>query len=272
MSRSDRVFYVYEHREVDTGRVFYIGKGKGRRAFQRQSRNRYWRHIVRKHGFVAHIIFDNLSEQDALRLETALTYAYGMDQLAVLTAGGAGTAGFQHSPETKARMSATRRGRIHSSEAKARMSLAVKSSAVEMERRTEKWRSDNNPSKCQVNRTKSSERMVDNNPMFSAETVEKMRRAKLGRTLSDEHKALISEALRGEKHPLFGKERSTETCSKMREGNRWRMKSVRTLCGLTFESTKAAAIATGARQGNIVNCCRGRTKSAGGYQWQYVTA
>jgi hypothetical protein len=38
----------------------------------------------------------------------------------------------------------------------------------------------------------------------------------------------------------------------------------------TYSSIREAARQTGARQYSIVNCCRGRCKSAGGYVWKYA--
>jgi len=46
------MFYVYEHTRNDTGLVFYVGKGNGKRLNVGKngggSRNRYWKHIVPK--------------------------------------------------------------------------------------------------------------------------------------------------------------------------------------------------------------------------------
>ena len=39
---------------------------------------------------------------------------------------------------------------------------------------------------------------------------------------------------------------------------------------LEFSSTHEASRQTGINQGNIVSCCNGKLKSAGGYQWQYL--
>ena len=42
-------FYTYFHTRNDTGKVFYVGKGKGRRAHE-PGRNPHWKNIVAKHG------------------------------------------------------------------------------------------------------------------------------------------------------------------------------------------------------------------------------
>lgn len=65
-------FYVYVHRRADTGEVFYIGKGSGRRAWATQYRTDYWRRVRDKYGIVIEILewFDK--EEDAFRNEKVL--------------------------------------------------------------------------------------------------------------------------------------------------------------------------------------------------------
>lgn len=53
----------------------------------------------------------------------------------------------------------------------------------------------------------------------SEETRLKMRLVHLGTRLSDEHKQKISESLKGDKNPFWGKHHSTETLEKVRESN-----------------------------------------------------
>jgi hypothetical protein len=43
------MFYTYAH-YTPQGRLFYIGKGTGRRATAEVSRNQHWRNVVQKHG------------------------------------------------------------------------------------------------------------------------------------------------------------------------------------------------------------------------------
>lgn len=66
-----RGFYVYIHRRVADGEIFYVGKGKDNRAWT-TSRNRYWKRVARKHGVVVEICQDGLVEDDAFLLEAWL--------------------------------------------------------------------------------------------------------------------------------------------------------------------------------------------------------
>lgn len=62
-------FYVYLHRRATTGAVFYVGKGRGRRAWGRAQRNRHWRNIASKNGVLVEILMSGMVERDAFELE-----------------------------------------------------------------------------------------------------------------------------------------------------------------------------------------------------------
>lgn len=67
---ADKIFYVYQHLRADTGEVFYVGKGKGKRLTSR-GRNEYWKRIVEKHGLIVEVIAEKLTETDAFELEVS---------------------------------------------------------------------------------------------------------------------------------------------------------------------------------------------------------
>ena len=70
-------YYVYLHRRGTDNEVFYVGKGKGRRAWHTWGRNKHWRNSVDKHGFFVDIVVDDLQEWYAFELETQLIDYYG---------------------------------------------------------------------------------------------------------------------------------------------------------------------------------------------------
>lgn len=96
-------FCVYEHIRLDTGRVFYVGKGSGDRPFRSSSRNQHWQRIVAKAGFAVRIIFRTECEELALFAEEELIAKHRLigTPLANLTAGGEGVSGF-HRKQTPA--------------------------------------------------------------------------------------------------------------------------------------------------------------------------
>ena len=65
-------YYVYAHVRKDTNKVFYVGKGYGKRAFSKASRNRYWRRIVEKHGYYVFFYLENVTEIHAYSEEKAI--------------------------------------------------------------------------------------------------------------------------------------------------------------------------------------------------------
>lgn len=66
------MFYTYAHVRNDTNKIFYIGKGNGKRAWSKFGRNNYWNRIVNKHGFTAQILAEWKEEKEALDHEVLL--------------------------------------------------------------------------------------------------------------------------------------------------------------------------------------------------------
>ena len=65
------MFYNYIHKTADTGQVFYVGKGKGQRAWSR-ARNKKWHNVATKHGHVVEIVWNAENEQESLDYEVWL--------------------------------------------------------------------------------------------------------------------------------------------------------------------------------------------------------
>lgn len=93
----DNRFFVYLHRRATDNKVFYVGKGTGRRNLSRSGRNAHWHNVMRKHGIVQEIIFDGLSHQEALDLEAdaIAEMTYFGEPLTNKNAGGTGFAGMR---------------------------------------------------------------------------------------------------------------------------------------------------------------------------------
>jgi hypothetical protein len=70
------MFYVYIHRRLSDGRVFYVGKGHGNRRKQKTSRSEYWKNVANKHGFKSYIVKKYEIEQDAYEHEKRLIEFY----------------------------------------------------------------------------------------------------------------------------------------------------------------------------------------------------
>ena len=70
-------YYVYLHVKATDGTPFYVGKGRGRRAFSLHSRSNLWNNVVNKHGFNVIHVANNLTEQEAFTFEKVLVSKLG---------------------------------------------------------------------------------------------------------------------------------------------------------------------------------------------------
>jgi len=116
-------FYVYEHWRLDRDECFYVGKGKGGRAYKMRDRNRFHTAIVQKiqrDGFAIEvkIVASGLTEEAAFSLEKeriAFWRNSGAD-LANATNGGDGISGFKMSEESRLKMRNAKLGKKQSLE------------------------------------------------------------------------------------------------------------------------------------------------------------
>lgn len=101
-------FYVYLHRRASDGKVFYVGKGRNKRAWSKSERNDRWNKTYRKHGLIVDIAFESLSEDEAFELEVQtileMRHCYE-DTICNITNGGEGASGYKHTDEAKERFS-----------------------------------------------------------------------------------------------------------------------------------------------------------------------
>ena len=74
-----RGYYVYVHKDPETGAVFYVGKGHGRRAWQRTGRHQLWLGKTRdlKGLWDVGLVHTDLSEIEAFELEARLVKEHG---------------------------------------------------------------------------------------------------------------------------------------------------------------------------------------------------
>lgn len=73
---SENEFYIYEWFNIDTGEVFYVGKGKKYRYKNKSQRNQYFKNYINKHKCDVRKVFINLSEQEAFDREIKLIKSY----------------------------------------------------------------------------------------------------------------------------------------------------------------------------------------------------
>lgn len=93
------------------------------------------------------------------------------------------------------------------------------------------------------------------------------------KVLHEDTKELMSSARSGEQHAMFGKHHQDEAKELLREANRkevqqWSRDGSELL--RTFRSIEEATQETGADGSHITKVCRGKRKTAGGFQWRFV--
>lgn len=229
---TERSYFVYVHRRLDTGEVFYVGKGTRTnlkqyiRANTTVRRNIFWRRIVAKAGgFKSEVLADFFDERDAFSCECELIALYGKQAnggvLCNLTDGGEGHAGLSPSLETRRKMSDKARGIPKPEHVKRAVSLAQRgvpnppeqSSAHSIRMRGEnhpKWGKKDSPETC-------------------------AKRA-----------ASMKGKLAGDKHPFYGKKRPLEVVAKFSGANGpSARKVIDTLTGHIYGCVKDAAAAVG---------------------------
>ena len=122
------MYYVYQHRRNDTNAVFYVGKGKGYRCNQKTGRNIYWHRVADKHGYSIEKVVTNLDEELALLVEYELIDQYKKLNfvLSNLAEGGKGSSGYKFTTNQIENVRVAHVGKKHSAETKAKMSAIKK--------------------------------------------------------------------------------------------------------------------------------------------------
>lgn len=124
-------FYVYEHIRLDTGAIFYVGKGTGNRCFVKSHhhRSQFWQRVVQKAGgFSVNIFVKDIDEKSAFIAEQERISQLRADgiQLCNMTDGGDGTSGWIKTAEWRQKVGAKHKGKIVSAEVRAKISASVK--------------------------------------------------------------------------------------------------------------------------------------------------
>lgn len=185
-------FYTYFHTRNDTGAVFYVGKGAGRRAYS-VARGRHWRAIYKKHGRTVHFAMVGLSEEAAFQHEKFLIAHFRNAGCSLInqTDGGDGTSGFNHSIETKDAISKSLTGHSVSAEARAAISKSIKGRKIHTPESKEKI------SKAQVGKKK-----PDSMRKKLSESTKGRLRAHMTPELMKRVQSLAAQAVRGTKQAV----------------------------------------------------------------------
>lgn len=259
-------FYVYEHWWLDRDECFYVGKGKGRRAYNMVWRNPYHKAIqtkVANEGFAIEvkIIASGLSEKEAFSLEIeriAFWRSAGIE-LANMTGGGEGIS--NPSEEVRKKISKAKIGNKN---------MVGRKLSEETKNKISKAHSGKKPNWDVINKlseiNKGHKRSVGKKD--SAETRAKMSAARMGnkyaqgRIWTEEARKKVSERNKGKKM-------SPEAIEKTTKASR---KPVRCLTdGKIFISAIEAGKFYGLfNHAKVAEVCRGVRKTAAGRTFEYI--
>lgn len=285
-------FYVYLHRRNDTNSVFYVGKGFGKRAWKKADRNQFWKRVESKHGRSVEIYKQNLTESEAFSLEKDLIRKFGRETLCNLNDGGEG--GTRPAESSRLKMSQSRKGvkfteehkdklRVaaskhkHTDETKLKLSIINKGKVgVKHTDETKRKLSESRKGvvftkeHCQKisegKRGKSSRKLTE-------QEKENLRKVNIGKVVSSETRQKISDANKGKRH---SKEALLKITASNRAKNELTKKPILCSNGTSFSFSgdavkwlRSIGFETASRS-NIVNCCRGRLRTAYGFTWVYI--
>ncbi len=274
-------FYVYAHRRADDGRVFYIGKGSGRRAWVTRRRNPFWTNTAYKHGLAVEILASGLSCDEALSMEIAKIAEIGIDRLCNLTVGGEGASGYVMSEENRRLLSLRLTGREVSIETREKISSANsgrKRSAEAVMRHAESIRGRKlSPEHIEKIRA------GNVGKVFSAESREKISKAMAARVITEEARKNMSLSHIGKKRSAESIAKQSKTMKSKSDEEVMRMKSSQTKAiecsnGMVFLSLSAASkwlldeMGLKNCKGAVSACARGIRGSAYGFSWKYLEA
>lgn len=267
-------FYIYQHRRLTDGKVFYVGKGHKGRAWSKDRRNAHWRNVVAKHGYTVEILEDGLQAWYAYEreIEVIAQRVESGCRLTNLTSGGDGVVGYTWTDEHRAKTGSATRSLWQNPEYRDKVLHGVSLGQKRIWADPEYKAAMVAKMQAGIDMGAKSRRTSESNIKAWADPEARAKRV-----------AGIKEARKNSPNKAVEDERlrsmwdDPERKKQLRESKRGHMKPV--LCvdvGITFDAIKAATRwlveqgFTSAAKANVRSACQGKMKTAYGYRWQFV--
>jgi hypothetical protein len=203
-------FYVYEHIRKDTGAVFYVGKGSGKRCKHFVNRGKFWNNFCKsKDNVEVRLPIKNVDEEFSLLAEVELIDLYRRRgvKLVNISDGGEGTSGWIPSEETRQKIGEANKhtpkasgekhgmfGKKHTAESLAKMSASQNKRDYTNHPMLGKHHT--NEAKAKVSLARKGKCVGKDNPFYgkthSPEVLEKMRSVHIGRKASEQTRKNMS--------------------------------------------------------------------------------
>ena len=244
------MFYTYAH-YTPQGRLFYIGKGQGERAFSFYKRGSHWNNVVLKYGKPeAQILAHWKSEKEALDHEVLLIDCFRSmgHKLCNKTNGGEGTSGYRHTDEQR------------ENNRQARLGKPTWNKGIACREDTKKRISISKLGKAGLPMSEEAKLKIslsNKGRKHSEETKRKCGAKNIGRVHTEEEKQKRATKLIGNKYAVGNT-------------NRLKYKIIGThiQTGEQIEFLGAKAVnAAGFQHSNVIKCIYGKRKSHKGYTW-----
>lgn len=265
-SDQDKSFYVYLHRRKTDGSIFYVGKGSGNRVSSRSGRNRWWKSIVEKHGYIHEIFADGLTNMESCTLEIekiAELKNAGFNLCNIANGGESGLVGIPLSEAHKQKLRKAKTGRKQSPD-HARKSAAAKigkpqpRDAIERMVRDKRKKVINSDGEVFISASHAARAMAERHSSYPSQ-------------------GNISMACRGDRAEAYGYAWSYDTSRTPEKpsGITASMKRIRCSNGMVFNSAQDAKRWVESWRGKanhqpITECARSEGRSVYGFTWEYI--
>jgi hypothetical protein len=187
--------FVYQHIRLDNNEVFYIGIAtKNTRPYTHSGRNKYWKNIVSKYGYKVEILHENISRDNAKKIEIELILKYGRKDLGLgnlvnMTDGGDGCNNVSYEVRKK-----------HSDDMKGKNNPRFGKSFSHNDNSKNKMSQSRKGVKFSDNHKKSISKSLVGRE-FSEEHKENISKSRIGLKLSDSHIKVLSKNSQGSNNP-----------------------------------------------------------------------
>lgn len=274
MSKSDSIprrarksFYTYIHRRLDSGQVFYVGKGTRTRGSSSNGRSSHWMRVAEKHGYDIEVIGIWESEAEAFDHERLLISIFRDlgHPLVNKTDGGEGASGVVASESTRIKKSEAYKAlRARDPDFDRR-----RVQAIIQAKRTEEGKMIH--SKAMRSHRSTDEARARQSEISKAAWADPEARAHRIQKIAEGRRRLGSEKIAAASRMKFDDpDVRSRVIGALLESNRKHRKQV--LCvttGEVFESVKSAALALGVSRSCIIATCRGIQKTTAGVELKY---
>ncbi len=265
-------FYVYEHIRKDTGAVFYVGKGSGKRCNHFVNRGKFWNNFCKsKDNVKVRLPIQNVDEELSLLAEVELIDLYRKRgvRLVNISDGGEGTSGWIPSQETRQRIGEANKhtpkasgekhgmfGKKHTAESLVKMVLSQ--NKRDHTNHPMRGKHHTNEAKAKVSLARKGKCVGKDNPFY-------------GKTHTDEIRKQIADARRGSKATEQARKNMSIAALASAPTNKLSKPVLCLTNGVKYYGLNDASKQLNLHRQTIRMVCNGKLTQTGGYKFEWGT-